>query len=193
VRGSKKKASRKPSAEQGSPLANREPLATIGDAVTAKREARDIPREVRLENFTKRLPCKLTDDERQTKLREIKDLKGQIDREEQTLTNLKTEYDGAKKSCEARINQSSARREQLISETCDGVEYRDVACQRVFDYPLVQVRELRNDTNPPELLQAPRPMNAAEMQLDLTSDGVSIKDIATQPIDDDKNDEVDFD
>ena len=92
-------------------------------------------------------------------------------------TAFKVEYEGAKKSAEARIGQATMRREQLISETCDGIEYRDVACQRVWDYPLLQVREYRTDRTPNELLQEPRPMNNSELQMSLD---LEPSDLATQ-------------
>ena len=170
---------------------NGKPLATIGDHVKAKREDRKVAREVRLENFTKRLPCQLTEPENKAKLREIKDLKRTLEHETETLTTLKVEYEGAKKSAEGRIGQATMRREQLISETCDGIEYRDVACQRVWDYPLIQVREYRTDRTPNELLQEPRPMNNSELQMpldlepsDLATQGKSFEDIANHELED---------
>jgi hypothetical protein len=163
--------------DEDEPADTGKPLATIGDHVKAKRDDRKVAREVRLENFTKRLPCQITESENKTKLREIKDLKRQLDHENETLATLKVEYDGAKKSAEARIGQAQSRREQLISETCDGIEYRDVACQRVWDYPLIQVREYRTDRTPNELLQEPRPMNNSDLQMPLN---LEPSDLATQ-------------
>ena len=120
----------------------------------------------------------LTEPENKGKLREIKDLKRTIDHETEMLAAAKVEYEGVKKSGEARIGQASSRREQLISETCDGIEYRDVACQRVWDYPLIQVREYRTDRAPIELFQEPRPMNNTELQMPLD---LEPSDLATQP------------
>jgi hypothetical protein len=167
--------------------ANKPPLATIGDAVAAKREARDIPREVEVENFTRRLPCKLSEGDIVTKLQEVKQLKVQIDHESEVLAQLKLDFEtakktfeGAKSSCEGRISEKTHAREELIAQTCDGIEYRDVACQRVKDYQAISVSEYRIDTSPKELLQQPRPMTPKEVQMP-TLDNLQPRDVATQP------------
>ena len=147
----------------------------------AKRKDREIPREVRLENFTKRLPCHLTSEQVTRKLSEIKDLRRQKGHEDVVLTQLKADYDKAKKDCESRIAQAESALSMLLDETCDGIEYKDVACQRVWDYPLIQVREYRTDRTPLELLGEPRPMKNAELQMP-TLDQLAPSDLATKPV-----------
>jgi hypothetical protein len=160
-------------------------IATIGEVVQAKRAERDIPREVEVENFVRRLPCKLNPEDVASKLREIKSLAVVINHEKEVNAQLKMdfetakkEFEGAKSNCESRINQSTQAREELISQTCDGVEYRDTQCQRVRDYQNISVSEYRIDTKPKELLQQPRPMTSAELQMP-TLDKLSPKDIVT--------------
>jgi len=221
----KAKAPRKPRAtkttqqdtEDAEPPAGK-PLATIGDAVAAKRAERDIPREVEVENFTRRLPCKLSEPDVKVKLQEVKQLKVQIEHETEVLAQLKLDFEtakktfeGAKSSCEGRISEKTHAREELIAQTCDGIEYRDTACQRVKDYQAISVSEYRIDTTPKELLQAPRSMTPKEVQMP-TLDNLQPRDVATQPArsfedvsqrdntdhaepeeDDDNDDEVEFD
>jgi hypothetical protein len=163
-----------PTNKRGQKEPEKKGLATIGDAVAAKREERDIPREVRVENFTRRLPCKLTDAELKGKLVEIEQLKDSITTKENHLKLEEEQFKQAKKSYENQIAQDSMRREELIADVCKGVEYRDTNCQRVFNYPLIQYQEIRTDTVPPQVL-IERPLNNAELQmpLDLSPKNVS--------------------
>jgi hypothetical protein len=153
---------------------------TLGEVVKSKRNEREIPREVRLENYVKRLPCILSAEQVKCKLSEIKDLRRQKSREDAVLVQLKSDYDKAKKDCESRLAQAESALSILLDETCDGIEYKDVACQRVWDYPLIQVREYRTDRTPLELIGEPRPMNNAELQMP-TLDQLAPSDLTTNP------------
>jgi len=159
------KAKKKSSAEQEPNEENDTPKplqATIGEALMAK-GARPA-NEVQVINFDRRLPCTLTHAQVTDRGRRMKELRRTVKFSEAMLTTEKEEWDKKKKSIETDIARASADINNLADEIGDEAEYRDVRCQRVFDYKLMQVREVRTDTSPPKQLQEPRAMTARECE-----------------------------
>ena len=182
--------------------------ATIGEVLIAK-GTKPID-EVQLINFDRRLPCALTTAEITDRARRIKELRRTIKQSETMLTTEKEEFDKKKKSLESDISKANAEVANLSDEIGDEAEYRDVRCQRVFDYKLMQVREVRTDMSPPKQLQEPRAMTAREVEEGYTNDNGARKAESptpekskfpesddgiiddTIPFGDDKSDDVDF-
>jgi hypothetical protein len=105
------------------------------------------------------------------------DIKRQIKNERNELAALKSVYDEKKKLVEKLCDETlEPKLDELMDAVTDGEVYRDVACQRVFDYRVNTVSEYRTDYAPTQLIGEPRPMNSAEIQLGLTlDDGRRIK------------------
>lgn len=162
-----------------------EPLtASIGDTLDAKGTLKT--KEVEVENFTRRLPCDLSDSEIISKSRQAYRLGKDIEAERTQIDLAKSTYEGVKKSCEGRIAGLDAERSRLMQEVNDGKEYRDTQCQRVRDWKLGEVRELRIDVSPPFELDK-RPMTGPERQKEIDYDAY-----ASEP-DEEESEEQDFD
>ena len=136
--------------------------ATIGEVLAAK-GTRPV-NEVQVINFDRRLPCRITSAEITDRARQMKDLRLTIRNCEVLLVSEKEEWDKKKKSIESDIGKATTECNRLADEIGDEAEYRDVRCQRIFDYKLMQVREVRTDTCPPKQLQEPRAMTAREVE-----------------------------
>jgi flagellar motility protein MotE (MotC chaperone) len=136
--------------------------STIGEALAAK-GAKPV-HEVQVINFDRRLPCPLNSAQLTDRAKRMKELRRTVKQNEALLTSEKEEWDKRKKSIESDISKASSEINDLADEIGDEAEYRDVRCQRVFDYQLMEVREVRTDTTPPKQLQEPRAMTAREVE-----------------------------
>jgi hypothetical protein len=175
-----------------------EPLkASIAEHVNAKTELPLAP-EVRVENFREKLKCKLTAFELAEKSDRAAHLGGQIAQATASMKATQARLAG-------KIKQLQSERSKLDSDIRDKTEYRYVDCQRVYDYRLQQVREVRTDTG--DAVSEPRPMNNAECQMELglqrqqsdeVKDGGTLTDLTTgkvndlPPLDDDEDPEPFF-
>lgn len=148
--------------------------ASIGEALVAK--GTKPVHEVQIVNFDRRLPCALTAPELRDRAQRMKELRRTVKASEALLVTEKEEYDKKKRSLESDISKAEAEINDLADQIGDEAVYRDVRCQRVFDYQLMQVREVRTDTCPPRPLQEPRPMTAREVE-----EGYTLEDGARQP------------
>jgi predicted RNase H-like nuclease (RuvC/YqgF family) len=168
--------------------------------------------EVQVVNFDRRLPCPLTTAEVIQRAQTIKELRSQtahlerrMTEEKEEFTRIKGEFDQARASIESEASKLRSSVEDLTGEIAEQSVHRDVRCQRVFDYRLMQVKELRMDRTPPEPLQESRPMTAREAEQGYTNDdgkrkGKSFEEVSQkdnthndEPESDDSGDEVDFD
>ena len=135
---------------------------TIGEQLAAK--GAKPANEVQIINFDRRLPVALTPGELKDRAKRIQELRRTVKQSEMMLENETKDYKKRKESLESNISRATAEINELADQIGDEAEYRDVRCQRVFDYQLMQVREIRTDTQPPKLLQEPRPMTAREVE-----------------------------
>jgi hypothetical protein len=162
--------------------------STIGEVLVAK-GAKPI-NEVQVVNFDRRLPCPLTTAEviqRAQTIKELRSTVAHLDRrmteEKEEFARIKGEFDQAKTSIESEASKIRSTIEDLTYEIAEQSVHRDVRCQRVFDYRLMQVKELRMDRTPPEPLQESRPMTAREAEQGYTNDdgkreGKSFEDVS---------------
>lgn len=128
-----------------------------------KPKAAPPPRENRVENFERELPCKLTDSQVLEKSRERSYLGSLIDQKTGALELKKKEFKQQLEALQQEIDTLAAQDKQIRLMIQLGTQNRLVNCQRVFDYSLAQVRELRLDTIPPQTVTEARAMSPAEL------------------------------
>jgi hypothetical protein len=187
----KVKAPRKPRATKTTPQDTAEdeppagkPLqATIGEVLVAK-GAKPV-NEVQVVNFDRRLPCPLTSGELTQRAVRIQELRKMVSHTDKQLANEKEVYAQVKASLESDLSKAKSEIDELTEEIAEQSVHRDVRCQRVFDYRLMQVKELRMDRTPPEPLQESRPMTAREAEQGYTNDdgkreGKSFEDVSAK-------------
>lgn len=112
---------------------------------------------VKIEKYTRSLPCPLTTEEQIARGAESARLGAVIESKE---NELKRHVALAK----AAINDLKGRKRQLESELNNGHVLRDVECEEQHIYRLRLVRDVRSDTQ--EVL-AERPMTERELQLEI--------------------------
>ena len=159
-KGGKRKTTQQDAAEVEETAA---PLqATLGEQMIAK--GKKPVDEVQVINFDRRLPCSISPvelKERAVRIGELRDHKSKLDRQ---LEQEQKDWKQKKESIENDLAKVGQEIDDLTDEIGKQKQYRDVKCQRVFDYKLMQVREVRLDMTPPALLQEPRPMTAREVE-----------------------------
>ena len=131
---------------------------TLGEAAemsARKKKGPPPPRDPKVENFERLLPCKLTDVEILEKSKERSYNGQRIDALKEALDNYKKE---ARTEVERRTNEISGLESQdraIRIQIGQGTIDRMTRCQRVFNYtarPQPIVTELRIDTAPPTQL-----------------------------------------
>ena len=145
----------------------KESVATLGEIAEAKatkKKGPPPPKDPKVENFERLLPCKLTDAELLEKSKERSYNGQRIDALKEGLDNyrkeVKTEVDRRLNEIAGLESQDRAIRIQIGQGTID----RMTRCQRVFNYtarPQPIVTEIRLDTCPP-LQLSERAMTPAE-------------------------------
>jgi len=140
-------------------------LGDVAEAKATKKKGPPPPRDPKVENFERLLPCKLTDVELLEKSQERSYIGQRID----SLTESRDNYIKEAKTEVARRNDEirglTATDRSIRINIGQGTVERLTRCQRVFDYqarPQPMVRELRIDTSPPTQLSE-RVMEPAEI------------------------------
>lgn len=113
--------------------------------------------EIYKENFERELRVILTGDEVATRADRLGHLIGERDHKAELMAT-------AKKHAQNEVNEIEARIRRLGNEVRDKACYKEVPCERVFDYRTGTVTEVRSDTG--EEIGA-RPMNEIERQMRL--------------------------
>lgn len=136
--------------------------ATIGEALAAKGVKPVDP--VQIVNFERRLKhslsaAELTD--RAVRVGELRTLKKE---QEESLEREKEEWKKRKETIETEIEDTEKEIAKVTDEIGGQCVWLETRCQRVYDYRLMQVREMRIDTSPPQLIHAPRAMTPKEAQ-----------------------------
>lgn len=122
--------------------------------------------KVRIERFSERLMCALTDDEIRDRSHKAAHILGDRDNLEAQLK----EYVGGEKS---RIKRMDGEHRRLSAEVRERVTEREVKCERRYNYRLGTVTDVRLDTG--ESLNE-RPMSAEERQMHFPEDAPDIDD-----------------
>jgi len=105
------------------------------------------------------LKCKLTDAETLAYAREMADVHAAIAQLEADMKSLATEYKG-------KIALKLARLETLSTYVATGHEHRSVDCERVYDYELRLVTDVRLDKQEPYIIEQ-RGLTTDELQRQL--------------------------
>jgi len=121
-----------------------------------------IPEPVK-KRFRQRLRCALTADEKLERMQRADELEADIEAKE-------ADFDAEKKARKAEIEKIQAARKEIVMQTRTGSVYREVACERRFDYRLGRVLEVRLDTGE---ITFERPMTGDERQPTLPIPGVA--------------------
>ena len=174
-------------AEQMQATALGKPLqSTIGEQLLAK--GKPPVNTVQVQNFTRRLPCALTEPQLIAYSRRAADIRSCVRREKEVVEAAKLEFERVKKDSESKCKTWENELQTLDDAITSDQEYRDVDCQRVFDYSkgAGEVREIRTDTG--ALLQDPRPMTVKEIE-----DGFTAEREPAAPAEDDEPDDDDDD
>lgn len=116
---------------------------------------------VKVERFTRNLRCALNESEVNQRARRAAAL-GHL------IGQAEGERDAAKKRANAEIELLQSERNILDQEVNDSATYRDVECQRVFNYRMGEKYEIRTDTKE-EIPGSKQPLTDRERQLELGS------------------------
>jgi hypothetical protein len=175
------------------------PQATLGEVAEANaskkaKGAPPPPRDNLVENFERMLPCKLTDVEVLEKSRERSYLGALIEQKESEIEQykerVKTEIDRMKQDVTALVSQDKSLRLTIALGTID----RMTKCQRIKDWHLQSVREIRLDTMPPTQLGEPRCMTPNESDEGVASwVGTALEKATTKATEVPINNEADHD
>ena len=133
---------------------------TVDKNTPAGEKKPTAPEKVRVP-FETVLKCKLTDAEVLGYGREMADIHAAVAQLTADMKSLVTEYKG-------KIALKQARLETLSAYVSSGYEHRDVKCERVFDYALRLVSEVRLDGQTPYVVnQRGLTNDELQRQLDL--------------------------
>lgn len=114
-------------------------------------------RDEKVEHFRQNMRCELTEDEKNDRSKRIA----------HQLSEKAIRIEAAKSATahiKAEIKQIDADISRLAQEINDGATYREVECERKFQYRVGKVVEIRTDTGAQTFERA---MTGAERQLDL--------------------------
>jgi hypothetical protein len=136
----------------------------------AKTKKNGTPAEEKVEKFTRQLRVALTEKE----LAERADRAAHVVRERD---GKEEDRKAANTAAKAQIEELDAELKRLSGEVRDKATYALVECERVYDYKLGQVREVRTDTR---VVLDLRAMRADERQL---TNGLEDPAPATDPAD----------
>jgi hypothetical protein len=145
----KKKTASKPTkpVNKASPLGTKKKTTTKPSASTTTKPAENNPDPkknekappVRVQRETKHLKCELTVDEYQDRTQQAAQAWVEKSRLEEQLKSVKDDFKG-------KISTYEAQHAALQSEILNRCTYRDVDCERVFDYAKKVVYLIRLDT-----------------------------------------------
>ncbi len=139
----------------------------------------DKQHPVKVERFQRNLKVALTEAQQLDRARRAAEIAGEVG-------NKEAERDAAKKHVNAQIEELQAEQQRLNGEIRDRATYKDVACERRFNYRLGTVGEYRTDTN--ELIPGTeRALSDRERQIELglPGNGNGSGDIEEDFLDDD--------
>jgi len=94
----------------------------------------------RIEKYQTMLKCNLTDEELLAYGGEMADKQQQANEFDESLTSIKSEF-------KSKIEQATARINELAGKLRSKSEHRQVPCERTYDYKAGTVTERRTDTN----------------------------------------------
>jgi hypothetical protein len=122
-----------------------------------KKKGKPAPEPIRIDEFQQRLPVLLTEHE----LLGVGDRAAHLSKEAHEAEKARKEADATAKATVKRLQNEA---DALLATVRDKKEYRLVKCQRLYDYRLGNVTEIRTDTG--EQLSE-RPMRDDERQTEL--------------------------